>query len=250
MRPARYAAVIGCAALLFAGSLWSFDVEPTVKWVQSQRPVPRVNNLSSIPDCCLTNNTVAGYEAVIAQAQNNLPSTPSGPVLAAPTRNDGLRNKNDGIVLTRFKNLGGFTLGQTLFWIFSDTENCGGNTFNRLSDTDVELNLQDDWVTNTSGVCQAGRYDIVGVTLHEYGHVAGLEHTNVESALMFAFFDDCTTASGRKETFQADDNDQFDFIYACESGGGGCRPAGDACNSNSQCCSGVCRGTRGTKTCQ
>lgn len=218
MNRARTPIVFTCAALflLCAGTAWSFDVEPFVKWFNDQRPVSRVDNLGSIPACCLTDNTAAGYQVVIAQAQSNLPLTNCGPVMASPTRNDGFRPKNDSITLTRFKNLGQFTLGQTSFWLFSDTQSCGGHTFQRTSDADVDLNLQVGWVTQTSGVCQADRYNLIGVTLHEYGHVAGLEHTNVEEALMFAFFDDCTTASGDKETFQADDQAQFDFIYACE----------------------------------
>ncbi len=218
MKPIRFAAIACCglAFVLCAGLSLSFDVEPFVKWFGSQRPVPRVDNLGNIPDCCLTDNTAAGYQAQIAVAQADLPDTPCGEVLGAPTRDDSFRNKNDGITLVRFKNLGQFTLGQTLFWLLSETQSCGGHTFQSTSDADVDLNLQVDWVTQSSGVCLADRFNLVGVTLHELGHVAGLEHTNVEDALMFAFFDDCTTASGQKETFQADDQAQFDFIYACE----------------------------------
>jgi hypothetical protein len=248
MKPVRSAAIATCllALVMSAGLVLSFDVEPFVKWFNDQRPVPRVDNLSNIPDCCLTDNTAAGYQAVIAAAQNNLPDTPCGDLLAAPSSST-LRPKNDGITLTRFKNLGQFTLGQTAFWLLSDTQSCGGNTFQKTSDADVDLNLQVDWVTQTSGVCQPDRYNIIGVTLHELGHVAGLEHTNVEQALMFAFFDDCTTASGDKETFQADDQAQFDFIYACEVAPT-CEPGGGAA-VETKCRDGVDNDDDGTTDC-
>jgi len=56
-------------------------------------------------------------------------------------------------------------------------------------------------------------FSLLSTALHELGHVVGLEHTNVEAALMFAFGDSCDFT---KDDFLADDLAQFDFTYACE----------------------------------
>jgi hypothetical protein len=63
------------------------------------------------------------------------------------------------------------------------------------------------------------RYSLRATALHELGHVIGLVHTDVRSALMFGALNPCDFT---KDQFNPDDNAQFDFIYACED---------DACQS-------------------
>ena len=83
---------------------------------------------------------------------------------------------------------------------------------------------------------------------HEVGHVIGLAHSGTSSALMYpsvAYCDDKAIAT--------DDTNGRNALYNCtlnEGGGGGCFPAGQACTSNSQCCSNSCKNGRGGKTCR
>lgn len=243
MRDLKTIPILVCAvALLSPAALWSFDVEPTVKTFFEDRPVPTVLNLSDLPPCCLGGEaawraeleaTLALVPATSCTADDGLRGS-AGDLLFTPFEflDPRARESNDGVTVVRFKNQGQFTLGLTTFWVFSETQGCGGKTFNRTADADVTLNKQVAWVNDPgSGFCpgSADHFSLRSTFLHELGHVVGLEHTNVESALMFAFGDSCDFT---KETFQADDQDQFDFIYACETAdcqGGAGEPVESQC---------------------
>lgn len=223
--------LVALAALLAAaGSAGAFDVEPFVKFFYAQRPVTTVLNLGTLPACCLAGE--AAYRDEIEATLALVPDTPCtaddgldgvGDLLRTPFAiiDPGARRANDGRTIVRFKNQGQMTLGVTWFNIGSATQTCGGNEFFQTADADVELNRQVSWVNDPgTGFCPSSvHYSLRSTLLHELGHVVGLEHTNVEDALMFAFGDACDFT---KETFQADDQAQFDFIYACEDAG--CQP--------------------------
>ncbi len=230
------------ALVLAAGAAAGFDIPPTVKFFLSQRPVTTVLNLSNLPACCLGGQ--AAWQAEMEATLALVPNTPcsadnglrgsQGDLLFTPFEivDPGARERNDGRTVVRFKNQGQLTLGVTTFWVAGDLQSCGGNDFNRTADADVTLNKQVLWVNDPgTGFCPSpDHYSLRSTLLHELGHVVGLEHTNVEDALMFAFGDACDFT---KETFLADDQAQFDFIYACETndcvGGAGGEPVEKKC---------------------
>jgi len=240
MRKITHLAIV-LVLLLPAAAVRAFDVEPFVKFLFSQRPVPTVVDLSDLPACCL--GSEAAWRAELEATLALIPDTPctaddglrgsQGDLVFTPFEfeDPNARQRNDGVTVVRFKNQGQFTLGVTTFFIAGETESCGGHTFNRTADVDVTLNRQVDWVNAPgTGFCPSpDHFSLRSTFLHELGHVVGLEHTNVEEALMFAFGDACDFT---KETFQADDEAQFDFIYACENAdcqGGAGAPTENKC---------------------
>lgn len=60
--------------------------------------------------------------------------------------------------------------------------------------------------TPTSG---AGAYDVETVALHEIGHILGLEHSSVSSAVMWPF----VSADAQRRSLSQDDIDGFNFLY-------------------------------------
>lgn len=230
MRPSRLLLAGLCTAVVLSTTpnVMGFDVEPIVKFFFEQRPVPTVLNLGSLLDCCLNgeaqyraelNATLALVLDTSCNADDGLEGS-QGDLLFTPFQDEdpGARPRKDGRTLVRFKNQGQFTLGVTTFNLANPTptQTCGGNTFFQTFDADVDLNRKVKWVTAPgTGFCPTSNdhFSLRSTALHELGHVVGLEHTNVEDALMFAFGEPCDFT---KDTFLPDDQDQFDFIYACE----------------------------------
>ncbi len=143
----------------------------------------------------------------------------------------------------------GTCLAATLTGYYSTTETgtCGGLTVDRITDADVAFNLSYDYTTPAQGSCSNEIY-LDSVVAHETGHVIGLAHSNVSSALMYASVAYC---SDKTET--SDDISGRNALYNCtlvEGGGGGCSAAGVTCSSNSDCCSNSCKGKPGAKVCK
>ena len=112
-----------------------------------------------------------------------------------------------------------------------------------IDEADMALNTKFPWATNGEN------YDVETVYLHENGHVAGLGHSDIEEAVMYAYY------SGLRRVLDPDDIAGIIHLYPRNEeppDGGSCPfgQPGDLCDANSECCSGKCTGKPGAKTCK
>ncbi|MGH9867907.1 MAG: matrixin family metalloprotease [Candidatus Polarisedimenticolia bacterium] len=108
-------------------------------------------------------------------------------------------NKRDGRNTVGWAKLGGQTLGVTNFLSYDRTRTvpCGGNLFANLHEADVRITTTYRWTSGGGQCpCSAGSaFYLNGVSEHEFGHVAGLCHTNNPSSLMYPSFGVCENKS-------------------------------------------------------
>jgi len=104
-------------------------------------------------------------------------------------------NKRDGQNTVGWAKLGGGTLGVTNYLDYDRTRTvaCKGNLFSNLYEADVRITTTYRWTSGGGQCpCAAGSaYYLNAVSLHEFGHVIGLCHTNVPSSLMYPSFGAC-----------------------------------------------------------
>jgi len=104
-------------------------------------------------------------------------------------------NKRDGENTVGWARLGGGTLGVTNYLSYdrNRTVSCGGNLFANLYEADVRITTTYRW-TSGGGQCPCAAgpaFYLNAVSEHEFGHVAGLCHTNTPSSLMYPSFGTC-----------------------------------------------------------
>ncbi|HEX2224471.1 MAG TPA: matrixin family metalloprotease, partial [Thermoanaerobaculia bacterium] len=125
--------------------------------------------------------------------------------------------KRDGQNVISWGKLGGTTLGVTTY-VTTDTSQsqvCNGVPLYRAVEMDVRFNNAFNW--QTSSTCTNG-FDLAGVSVHEFGHVIGLGHSNVLAATMYASVAACDFT---KTSLETDDRNGYSAIYSCGGGGGG-----------------------------
>lgn len=107
-------------------------------------------------------------------------------------------NRRDGVNTVGWAKLGGGTLGITNYLSYgSPILSCGGNSFYSLFEADVRHTTTYRWTSGGGGCpCAAGSaFYLNAVAEHEFGHVAGLCHTNQPSSLMYPSFGVCENKS-------------------------------------------------------
>ena len=108
-------------------------------------------------------------------------------------------NRRDGQNTVGWAKLGGGTLGVTNYLSYdrNRTVSCGGNLFANLYEADVRITTTYRWTSGGGQCpCSAGAaFYLNAVAEHEFGHVAGLCHTNNPSSLMYPSFGTCENKS-------------------------------------------------------
>ncbi|REJ80731.1 MAG: hypothetical protein DWQ36_10840 [Acidobacteria bacterium] len=197
-----------------------------------------------------------------------------GATIAAITSNDAWNGAGAGTVIEATAgSVAGFTLGDNVpmlnfedptgacdgsclaatFTGFYVTSGRGRNRTTYIVDADIVTNTAYDWTSESEPDGCSGEFFIEGVQVHEIGHALGLGHTSVAGATMYPSVAACDNGPA---TIAADDIAGIVDLYGSSGGGGGgggsCTlgQPGDSCTSNSQCCSGKCRGPNGNKTCR
>ena len=249
MRIASTAAAVVVASMVATSASAYSLLSPARRWFNSQTPVSvRVDNggIASVtggdPD--------GGVTATVSAIQNwnsggvNVVTSSSANV--SYSQGDG---QSDILFSDPLNVCTGTCLAATLtgYYTTSTTGTCGGLTVAKITDADVSFNLSYNWTTVAQGSCSSEVY-LESVATHEVGHVIGLGHSGVSSALMAPTVSYCNN-----KPLASDDLSGRNALYNCtlnEGGGGGCFSAGTSCTTSSQCCSNNCKGKPGAKTCK
>jgi predicted secreted protein len=120
---------------------------------------------------------------------------------------------NDGIDTDRCPSLVKECEGSQYFdgyndvaWLQLRSRNTLGVTWysTSIDEADMALNTKFSWSTDADGV---NDYDVETVFLHENGHVLGLGHSNVPTAVMYAYY------GGERLVLDQDDIDGITSLY-------------------------------------
>jgi matrixin len=177
----------------------------------------------------------------------------SGVNVTASTSNQVSYTLGDGISDIIFSDPRHICTGTCLaatttgYYDTGSTGTCGGLSVVEVTDADVAFNTSYDYTTTDEGGCTNEIY-LEAVVSHEVGHVIGLAHSNVSSALMYPSVAYCDN-----KQIASDDINGRNALYNCTlNEGGGCTLGGPgaSCTTNGDCCSNSCKGKPGNKTCK
>ncbi|MBC7085066.1 MAG: matrixin family metalloprotease [Methanomethylovorans sp.] len=93
-------------------------------------------------------------------------------------------------------------LGSCTRYVYSGTT--------RLSKMYIDLNSDYSSSWSTSTPCPSGKYDVLSVFTHEFGHGVGLGHSTITSATMFK---DTNSGTVYKRSLEQDDKNGIIAIY-------------------------------------
>ena len=225
-------------------------LSPTRRWFPPTPITIRVDNggMASVNDS--THGVSAAVGAVNAWNGSGVNVTSGQAANVSYTQGDG----QSDILFSDPRHLcTGSCIAATLtgYYDTGQTGTCGGVTMVRITDADTAFNLSFNYTTAAEtaaeGSCSNEIY-LESVVTHEVGHVIGLAHSSVSSALMAP-----TVAYCDNKMLNSDDIAGRNALYNCTfsgGGGGGCTPSGGSCSTNSDCCSNSCKGKPGSKTCK
>ena len=127
------------------------------------------------------------------------------------------------------------------YWSTSMTNECTGVVFRKTADADIYFNDSYSWTTqgeDPGGAGCSGEFYLEAVVRHEIGHLIGLGHSGVGSAVMYPSVSSCND-----KQLDADDIDGRDAIYNCN-------PCTSTCGDSTVECAEVCEsGILGGQTC-
>ncbi|HKY32965.1 MAG TPA: matrixin family metalloprotease [Candidatus Polarisedimenticolia bacterium] len=221
-------------------------LSPARKWFSTPRLVHVDNGgLASVTD------GDGGVSATLGAvtAWNNAPGGPVLSVTSSQADNTAIV-RGDGVSNLEFSDPFGVCSGNCIaatftgFYNTGQTGTCGSLNVVAITDADIVFNTSFNFNTVAEGSCSSEIY-LESVVTHEVGHLIGLGHSNQQAALMYPSVAFCDN-----KPLGTDDTAGRNALYNCSGGGGGCKPAGQTCTANGECCSGSCKGKPGAKKCK
>jgi hypothetical protein len=249
----KIAALAGATALVSSAAMAYVLLDPPRRWFST----PRVINVDNRGMASVTDSDNGVSQAVISAERWNGGS--SGNVVDARSATvayvlgDGISDIVFGDPLNICK--GNCLAATTIGYYDTNTQGCcNGLDVVAITDSDVAYNLRYDFTSEKEPDGCSSEFFLEAVNTHEVGHVIGLGHSSDSNALMYA-----SIAACHNKMLNSDDISGRDALYACNlstgtcgGGGGGCtlKQTGESCTSNSDCCSGNCKGRPGAMTCK
>ncbi len=252
MRKIPWTALSAVAVVTLLGSVaYSYVLlNPPRRWFNTPKNViVDSGGLASVTDS--DNGVTAARGAVTAwngRGAGNVVTSSTGAPNVVPGDTTSHLVFGDPFRICKGTCLAATTVG---YYDTGSTGTCGGLDVVEITDSDVFFNLRYDFTTAREPDGCSGEIYLEAVTTHEIGHLIGLGHSGNSAALMYASVSYCNN-----KAIHSDDEAGLNALYGCNltTGGGGSNcelgQPGDACNSDSDCCSGNCKGKPGAKTCK
>ena len=185
----------------------------------------------------------------------------SGTLLSASAGSVASYTLGDGIPMLNFADPINACKGSCLAATFTGYYDQRNDGSYRIFDADIVTNGRYSWTSQAEPDGCSSEFYIEGVEVHEVGHLLGLGHTNTTGATMYPSVSSCNNGPASIEN---DDVQGIRALYgsgglSCSGNpggdpgnGGGCDlgQPGDACDANSDCCSGNCKGKPGARSCK
>jgi len=241
------AALLG---IVLAGSVSAYVLlSPARTWDSAPTYIVDDRGMSSI------NDSDGGVSATVNAINSNQAwnGAGSGTVINATSGSVANFQLGDGVPMLNFDDPVNVCTGSCLAATFTGYYNQRTDGTYRIYDADIVTNTSYSWTSESESDGCSNEFYIEGVQVHEAGHGLGLGHTNVNGATMYPSVSACNNGPA---TIAQDDADGINALYSGSGGGGGggggCTlgQKGDSCSSDSECCSGKCRGKPGSKTCK
>ncbi len=224
MKKARIFVAILSSFILAAGFVSAFVLfDPPGKWLSADLPRNidiNQNGHSNVADADggvteIVNTLTSGLASWNAAVPGNITTTTAA---SSPPFVIG-----DGISTMHFNVVGTGCTGGCLAVTFTPIAQVGsevvnGITFGGFTDSDIFFNPSAKFYSDSEADGCRREHHIETVAVHEVGHLLGLGHTPVTSAVMYAFSDQCNPLN-----LNSDDITGINCIYTDGSGGcGGC----------------------------
>lgn len=234
--------VLAVLALLIAGSISAYVLlSPRRTWDNPPTVIVDNRGLASVTD------GDGGVSRTVAAITSNQAWNGSGQgtMLNAQAGSVASWQLGDGIPMLNFDDPENVCSGSCLAATFTGFFSTRPDGTVRIFDADIVTNTSFAWTSAGEPDGCSSEFFIEGVQVHEVGHLLGLGHSNVSGATMAPTVSSCNNGPA---TTEADDDAAINDLYG--TSGPVCFAKGASCTSNSQCCSGNCKGRQGAQTCK